>query len=168
MKKTLIATIAVLALLLGACSKPTSIDASCSVAQSDNGQFGSDSERADSIKAEHDLKEWVALEADGNWSIAWERATEALGDSLHIDIAWLEVEGEVTDLYGKGETLNFSTPLIVSRTRGGLVNDVEKPALFIEVKNSGEKPNYGSAKCSITQIRVGNSTNSNLLELLQN
>lgn len=168
MKKLFSASIALFVLLLAACSGPSSIDATCSITKSDTGIFANDKARAQSTKEEHNLDGWVQVEVDGNWSVAWSRATEALGDSLHIDVAWLEVTTEVTNLYGNQETHTFSKPTLVSRSLGGLLRDSETPTQYAEIKKGEPAPNFDGATCKVTQITVGNATNQNLLELLKN
>lgn len=168
MKKLFNASIALFVLLLAACSGPSSISATCSLSQSDTGVFGDDTARAQTIKEEHGVEEWVEIRADGNWDVAWNRATEALGDSIHLDVAWLEVTTEITNLYGKNETHTFSKPISVSRSLGGRLRDSEKPTEYLEVKTGSETPNYSGAECKVTQITVGNGSNPKLRELLKN
>ncbi len=154
----------------GGDSDASSDSASCSIEQSDLGPFSSDTPLGQSMSenqararmADDNIVEWIAVTATGPWDDAWDLATASLGQGIHVDLTWLDVNGEISGLYEPGDGFEF-TDLRVSRSFQGKIEHSDDP-LYLPIQDNGKTVRFDAA-CSITALEFGDANDDQLLDV---
>ncbi len=122
-----------------------------------------DTAEAQERMAQHDIVSWLAVYAEGPWNESWDTATSTLGQSIHLDLTWLDVNGTITDLYQAGDRFEFAD-LRVSRSFQGKIEHSDVP-LYLPLQAIGDTLNV-DASCSVTALQFGDANDDNLLDVL--
>ena len=144
--------------------------ASCSLAESDLGPFSPDlplgqsmtEDQARARMAEDDIVGWLAVSASGPWDQSWAKATATLGQGIHVDLTWLDVNGTISGLYEAGDGFEFAD-LRVSRSFQGKIEHNDEP-LFLPLQDADAAVNF-DAECTVTALQFGDRTNDQLLDV---
>lgn len=171
--RRLLVGVAALTVALVACggSDPVPEVASCTVARSELGPFSPSTplgssmteERARARMAEDGIVEWLAITAEGPWDRAWDAATVTLGEGIHADLTWLDVNGEIHGLYESGDAFGFAD-LRVSRSFQGKIEHSDDP-IYLPLQDLGTPVNFDAA-CTISAVEVGDATDDQLLDVI--
>jgi len=165
--------ITVLGLVLVACgggSESEAETASCSIAESELGPFSPETTLGQSMSegqararmAQDDIVGWLAVSADGPWDQSWALATATLGQAIHGDLTWLDVNGTINGLYETGDQFEF-VDLRVSRSFQGKIQHADE-ALYLPLQDVGVAVDFDAA-CVITAVEVGDANNDQLLDV---
>ena len=105
----------------------------CSLSSSEFGPFSAetalgqsmDEDQARARMAQDDIIGWVAVNATGPLGrLSWDQATATLGQGIHVDLTWLDVNGSISGLYKTGDLFAF-TDLRVSRSFQGKIEHTD-------------------------------------------
>lgn len=144
--------------------------ASCSFAASELGPFSPETTLGSSMSedeararmAQDDIIGWLAVTAVGPWDQHWDSATAALGQGIHVDLTWLDVNGTINGLYASGDQFEFAD-LRVSRSFQGKIEHTDDP-LYLPMQDVGVEANF-DADCAITALEFGDPINDVLLDV---
>jgi hypothetical protein len=142
----------------------------CVISASELGPFSAeaplgqsmDEDQARARMAQDDIIGWVAVNATGPWDALWDQATATLGQGLHVELTWLDVNGTISGLYETGDQFAF-TDLRVSRSFQGKIEHTETP-LYLPLQDVGLQANL-DATCTVTALEFGDPTNDQLLDV---
>ena len=151
-------------------SDPLPETASCSLSESELGPFSPntvlgqsmDEDQARARMAQDSIVAWLAVSAEGPWDEHWDTATVTLGQGIHVDLTWLDVNGTINGLYEAGDQFEFAD-LRVSRSFQGKIEHSDEP-LFLPLQDVGQSVDFGAA-CVITSLQFGDQTNDVLLDV---
>ena len=149
-------------------AQPTA--ASCSLSESELGPFSPDTplgqsmdeDQARARMAQDDIIGWIAVNATGPWDASWDQATVRLGQSIHVDLTWLDVNGTISGLYDDGDQFEFAD-LRVSRSFQGKIEHNDEP-LYLPLQDVGVPANL-DATCTVTALEFGDPDNEVLLDV---
>jgi len=142
----------------------------CSLSSSEFGPFSADTalgqsmdeDQARARMAQDDIIGWVAVNATGPWDVSWDQATATLGQGIHVDLTWLDVNGSISGLYKTGDLFEF-TDLRVSRSFQGKIEHTDAP-LYLPLQDVGVQANL-DATCTVTALEFGDLNNDQLLDV---
>ena len=84
-----------------------------------------DEDQARARMAQDDIIGWVAVNATGPLGcVSWDQATATLGQGIHVELTWLDVNGTISGLYETGDQFAF-TDLRVSRSFQGKIEHTD-------------------------------------------
>jgi len=154
----------------GSDAEPVPEVASCSIARSELGPFNPSTPLGASMTeaeararmADDGIVEWLAISATGPWDKAWDRATVTLGQGIHTELTWLDVNGEIRGLYQSDDAFGFED-LRVSRSFQGKIEHSDDDPLYLPLQDLGTPVNF-EADCTITAVEFGDQTNELLLD----
>lgn len=144
--------------------------ASCSLEPSELGPFSPETTLGSSMSqdeararmAQDNIIGWLAVTATGPWDQYWDSATATLGQNIHTDLTWLDVNGTINGLYRSDDQFEFAD-LRVSRSFQGKIEHNDDP-LFLPMQDVGQAANLGAA-CSIASLEFGDRTHDVLLDV---
>jgi len=139
----------------------------CHIEPSDLGPFSPDrgigrsmtQDQALARMEQDDIVGWLAVTADGPWDRYWDQATNALGSAIHLDLTWLDVNGQIHDLYETDEVFSFRD-LRVSRSFQGKIEHTSSP-LYLPLQDVGLNVNY-DATCVVESVEFGDDVSDQL------
>ena len=162
-------------LLIASCGgdADTETAATCTISESELGPFGPDQPIGSTLgdaeararKAETGFDSWIRVDATGGWQASWDVATSILGNSIHTDLTWLDVNGEITGLYAPDDRFEFAD-LRVSRSFQGKIEHSDE-SLFFGVVEADGVPDYENASCAVTSIDVADKDQASMLDVLE-
>lgn len=152
-------------------SDAQSVALGCSLSASELGPFSPDSplgqsmteDQARARMAQDDIIGWIAVSATGPWDVSWDAATATLGQGIHVDLTWLDVNGTLDGLYEASDQFEF-TDLRVSRSFQGKIEHNDAP-LYLPLQDVGISANL-DATCTVTALQIGDANNDVLLDVL--
>ena len=152
-------------------SSPVAETASCSIESSELGPFSSDTPLGQSMTedaaraqmAKDGIEGWIAVTATGPWDSAWDSATNRLGQGIHTNLTWIDVDGEIRGLFKPDDAFGFDD-LRVTRSFQGKIEHSSAP-IYLPLQADGGAANF-DARCVITALEVGNETSEALTDVL--
>jgi hypothetical protein len=144
--------------------------ARCSIAKSELGPFSPETTLGQSMNedeararmAQDDIVGWLAVNADGPWDQSWTLATATLGQSIHGDLTWLDVNGTINNLYERGDQFEFAD-LRVSRSFQGKIEHTDE-SFYLPLQDVGVAVDFDAA-CAVTALEFGDANNDQLLDV---
>jgi len=145
--------------------------ATCTIERSELGPFGPETSLGESMDeataraamARDNVAEFLAISATGPWNDAWDTATDRVGGSIHVSLSWIDVDGELRDLFEDGDAFEFAD-LRVSRSFQGKIEHSTEP-IYLPVPDDGRTV-AEDPSCVITSIHVGDQNTQSYSELV--